>query len=125
MAGSDHYQAESIALRAVQGRLPVRTPDIAFVGDLEGWPYLVMERLHGELLVDCFSTLGPREWHSIATQTGELAAALHQVSTKDASSLQRDCYTSNCGGSDVHRYVAAIALNGVSLGRHLHHEVPK
>jgi len=84
------FQAESVALRAVQGRLPIRTPDIAFEGDLEGWPYLVVQRLPGEPLVDCLSMLGPREWHSIATQTGELAAALHQVPTADASSLRRD-----------------------------------
>jgi len=60
-----------------------------FDGDLEGWPYLVMDQLSGEPLVDCLPMLGAREWHSIATQTGELASALHGISTEGLPSLRR------------------------------------
>jgi hygromycin-B 7''-O-kinase len=84
------YEAESVALRAVRGRLPITAPEIIFEGEVEGWPYLVMQRLSGEPLVDCLSKLDPSEWNAIATQIGELAAALHAVPIAAASSLRRE-----------------------------------
>ncbi len=39
---------ERVALEAVHGRLSVTTPELVASGELNGWGYLVMERLAGE-----------------------------------------------------------------------------
>src|SRR4051812_11645700 len=67
--GAADYDAESIALRAVKGRLPVPVPDILSEGELEGWRYLVMQRLQGEPLGDALPTLQSRDWSEVAKQT--------------------------------------------------------
>src|SRR5882757_5082816 len=43
----DKFVSERASLAQLHGRLSVPIPDILFAGERDGWPYLVMTRLHG------------------------------------------------------------------------------
>src|SRR6266511_2819299 len=47
---TDSYQVEHRVLQAIHRRLPIPTPGVEHAGELEGWGYLLMERLHGQPL---------------------------------------------------------------------------
>jgi len=68
---------EADALRYVHDRLPVTTPDLLAVGEIDSWRYLVQTRLPGMLLQSIWPTLHPYERASLANQHGALMAALH------------------------------------------------
>ena len=70
---------ESLVMRALEGRLPVPTPEVQAAGELDGWGYVLMTRLGGELLSSAwFRVPGASRIH-IAAELGEALAALHAV----------------------------------------------
>jgi hygromycin-B 7''-O-kinase len=73
------FTAERRMLEHVDGRLPIATPRIIAEGELEGWPYLVMTRLEGQLLERLWPTLAIAERRRLLARIGELAAALHEL----------------------------------------------
>jgi hygromycin-B 7''-O-kinase len=75
----DDFAAERRMLEHVEGRLPIATPRIVAVGELEGWPYLVMTRLAGRPLDELWPALAPAEQRRLLANTGALAAALHAL----------------------------------------------
>lgn len=72
-----HHHVEVAALTALHDRLPVPTPKLLSVIDWEGWSGVVMERLAGVPLDTVWATLPRQEQLSIASQLGEMLAALH------------------------------------------------
>jgi hygromycin-B 7''-O-kinase len=75
----DDFAAERRMLEHVGGRLPIATPRIVAVGELEGWPYLVITRLEGRPLDELWPALAPAERRRLLASTGELVAALHAL----------------------------------------------
>lgn len=69
---------ERAGLRAVEGS-GLRVPRLLGEGELEGWPYLLLERLPGAQLKAVWTTLAPAEREDLAEQTGALLARLHRV----------------------------------------------
>src|SRR4051812_14701280 len=41
------FDSERLVLEFLEGKLPIPTPKILAAGDLDGWPYIVMEQLQG------------------------------------------------------------------------------
>ncbi|HET9978155.1 MAG TPA: aminoglycoside 3'-phosphotransferase/choline kinase family protein [Burkholderiaceae bacterium] len=76
-----HASIEARTLAAVQGRLPIPTPRLVAADTHDGWPYVLMSRLHGARLVDAWSTLTAAERDAIADRLGETVAALHAIDT--------------------------------------------
>ncbi|MEZ4316681.1 MAG: aminoglycoside phosphotransferase family protein [Myxococcota bacterium] len=74
-----HADAERTSLEALAGRLPVPTARVRDHGELEGWPWIRMDRLPGEELAEAWASFAPHEHRSLATQLGELLAVLHGV----------------------------------------------
>lgn len=70
---------EAAALRFVEGRLPVATPPVVAEGTLEGWEYLIQERLPGTNLWELWGRLSSTERAGLAEQHGRLMAALHAL----------------------------------------------
>jgi hygromycin-B 7''-O-kinase len=70
---------EAAALQWVQNQLPIRTPELLSVGELDSWGYLVQTKLPGELLKAIWPTLRLHEKHASARQHGRLMAALHAL----------------------------------------------
>ncbi|SFA92745.1 hygromycin-B 7''-O-kinase [Amycolatopsis marina] len=73
----DELRVEAAALRAVQGRLPIATPDVVDTGATGGWGYLLMGRLPGESLKSVWPRLSPVERSELAGVLGRTLAALH------------------------------------------------
>jgi hygromycin-B 7''-O-kinase len=73
---------EAAVLDALAGALPLRTPGLHAAGELDGWPYIIMEELPGTPLCDCREQIPAADWLIIAEHLGESLAALHRVSTR-------------------------------------------
>lgn len=73
----DHAR-EVAALTALAGsHLPV--PRLLASGELEGWPYLLQERLAGTAVKHVWSTLGLHDQRDLMLQTGAFLARLHAL----------------------------------------------
>jgi hygromycin-B 7''-O-kinase len=71
-----HYDTEVLFLRHVAGlSLPAPTPGCVAVGEIEGWPYVVMGRLAGESMASAALGLATRV--TVAREVGAFARALH------------------------------------------------
>lgn len=81
---------ETLALERVHGRLPVRTPAVHASGTLDGWGYLVTERLPGVALRELLAVLDDDARVAVAQQVGEALAALHEVPCADLPLLTPD-----------------------------------
>ena len=86
----DEAANEVAALERVHGRLPARTPVVVAVGEIEGWTYLVTERLSGVIYFALGPTLNLDERVFVSRQTGEALAALHQVPCEGLAVRQPD-----------------------------------
>ena len=75
----EELATESGVLSAVQGHLPIPTPTVHAVGELEGWGYLLMERLEGESLVSVWGMLKDNERLQLASDLGQALKTLHSI----------------------------------------------
>jgi hygromycin-B 7''-O-kinase len=75
----DQWDSERVALAVVHGALaPVVTPELLHVGELDGWPYLVMTRLEGASLEDVWPEAAA-EHARLLEQIGALIAQVHAL----------------------------------------------
>ena len=74
-----HYTTEATCLELLAGRLPVPSPRLHFAAELEGWGYLVMDRLPGLPLSAARPDIPADDMLAIASQTGALAAAIQAI----------------------------------------------
>jgi hygromycin-B 7''-O-kinase len=81
---------ERSVLERLAGALPVPTPGVAASGEVEGWRYLVMDRLRGDPLDGLWRSLTSPHRVDLAEQTGALLAALHALDPQDAAALRPD-----------------------------------
>ncbi|MEV4320443.1 aminoglycoside 3'-phosphotransferase/choline kinase family protein [Actinocrispum sp. NPDC049592] len=79
----DESQLESTVLQAVQHQLPIPTPVLHEVGEADGWAYVLMGKLDGDVLYTVWPKLSDSERLDIASQLGEALAALHQLEPPD------------------------------------------
>jgi hygromycin-B 7''-O-kinase len=70
---------EAAALRTVEDHLPIPTPRVHAVGELEEWGYLLMGRLRGRSLVEVWPDLAVEDRLRLAGELGEALAALHAI----------------------------------------------
>jgi hygromycin-B 7''-O-kinase len=77
---------EEHALAAVEGRLPIPTPRMLGCGEMDGWRYVLMTRLEGQLLCDAWPDIPAADRDGFAAELGETLAALHGI---DISTLDR------------------------------------
>jgi hygromycin-B 7''-O-kinase len=69
---------EARVLEYIHGQLPVATPELLACGDYEnGWRYLLMSQLPGTELAAAWPAIPAPHRNRIASQAGELLAALH------------------------------------------------
>jgi hygromycin-B 7''-O-kinase len=82
-----HASAEARVLAAVQGRLPLPTPQLIAADTHDSWPYLLMSQLPGQRLVDAWPALSIGERDRIADALGETIATLHAIDTTALADL--------------------------------------
>ena len=73
------YRVEAEVLTAVQGKLPIPTPQVHAAGEHNGWGYALMSRLPGVPLDTVWDQLSAGVRDRLAGQLGETIAALHQL----------------------------------------------
>jgi hygromycin-B 7''-O-kinase len=86
----EHAAVEARVLAALDGALPLPTPQLLAASDHEGWPYLLMSQLQGQRLVDAWPALTTPERDHIADTLGAAIAALHAVDTTPLIDLPPD-----------------------------------
>jgi hygromycin-B 7''-O-kinase len=79
VAGWPGWRVEAGVLAAVQGGLPVPTPQVHAAGDHDEWGYVLMSRLPGVPLDTMWDQVPAGDRDRLAGQLGETIAALHQV----------------------------------------------
>jgi len=72
-------EAEVGCLGAVAGKLPVEVPRLFAHGELEGFPYVVMQRLGGRPLAEVWPRLDAEQRRRLAGDLGRLCHALHAL----------------------------------------------
>ena len=72
-------ERECSALAFLQGRTSTPTPELIAHGALEGWPYVIMSRLQGNLLCDVWDEIPRTNQLALCRQTGALLAELHEL----------------------------------------------
>ena len=70
---------EATVLDHVQGQLPVRTPACLARGEIDGWPYLVMDHVPGQAIGPVWAGLGNQARLALARQIGSVTRALHDL----------------------------------------------
>jgi hygromycin-B 7''-O-kinase len=78
-ADLDDLATEEPVMRALQGALPIPTPEVVATGRYDGWGYLLMTKLPGRDLRTLWPQLGLDERVSLARRAGEGLAVLHTV----------------------------------------------
>ncbi len=73
------WQVEAEVLTAVQGRLPIPTPQVHGPGEHDGWGYVLMSRLPGIPLDTAWDQVPGAGQDRLADQLGETIGALHQL----------------------------------------------
>ena len=70
---------EAAVLRHIDGRLGVAAPHVFHTGTMDGWQYVVMSRLHGELASDVWDELDGEAQRSVCAQVGAAICRLHAL----------------------------------------------
>jgi hygromycin-B 7''-O-kinase len=86
----EHAEVEARVLAAVQGKLPIPTPQLEASGTHDGGFYLLMSQLQGPRLVNAWPTLDAPSRDRVADTLGEAIAALHTIDTAALADLPPD-----------------------------------
>jgi hygromycin-B 7''-O-kinase len=87
----DHADFERAALRIFRhgstARLPIPTPELLACGEHQGWPWLLMTQLMGEVLTPHWSSLAEPDRCALLHQIGQLMAAAHGLPQGDVAAI--------------------------------------
>jgi hygromycin-B 7''-O-kinase len=82
------FDSECSTLARLHGRLSISVPQIAFEGERNGWPYLIMTRMSGINGKEAWISLPEDQRESVLSQVGEMIAEVQRVPLGDLSRLQ-------------------------------------
>jgi hygromycin-B 7''-O-kinase len=78
---------ERTTLPLLKGRIGVSVPEVVAEGERDGWPFLVMTRLSGQLGTDVWPTLREGQAQSVLRQIGQTIAEVQSAPLGDLASL--------------------------------------
>ncbi len=78
---------EHDALRAVEERLPIPTPRVRARGVIDGWRYVLMERLRGRSLAEAWPEIPSARREALAEEIGAAVMALHAIDVESVGPL--------------------------------------
>ena len=99
----DEREVEASVLAAIAGKLPIPTPDIDAVGELDGWSYVLMTRLRGESLATAWARIDEAARERLLAALGEALAALHAVESPALGPADWDAFVHDQRASAVER----------------------
>jgi hygromycin-B 7''-O-kinase len=71
------FERERVGIEAMRPAISVAVPELVAQGEFEGWNYLVISRLEGELPRVVWDDVPRRDRLGIAAQMGDMVAAIH------------------------------------------------
>jgi hygromycin-B 7''-O-kinase len=86
----DTHSREAAALEFAGGKLSLRTPAVAYAGELDGWSYLVMTQIAGQASHEAWASMGRRSRLDIISQLGVALSELHAHAAPLGTVLDRD-----------------------------------
>lgn len=81
----ENYSRETSALEFAHGKISIATPEVLYTGEVDGWSYIVMNRLAGHASREVWASVGRRNRFEIIARLGSAMKELH---THDAPSSQ-------------------------------------
>ena len=87
----ENFLRETSALEFTHGKLGIETPELLFVGDIEGGQYLIMTQLRGRASREVWERVGLHDRHEIVTRLGGAMRELHEAKAPlEQAALNRD-----------------------------------
>lgn len=84
------FTSERATLRALAGRVRIAIPELVCDGEREGWPYLIMTRLTGELASDVWPGMAERAKEILLRQLGETIADVQRAPVGEVAEIEPD-----------------------------------
>ena len=78
----DQYESERLVLEQVYGKLSVLTPKLKYSGEIDGWPYIIMDRIEGRTLEGLWEQLPLENKTALIRQLGKLIREMHSISVQ-------------------------------------------
>lgn len=85
-----HFDNEVLTMKHLHNKLSVATPAIEYIGELNGWPYIVMNQLEGTLLEGLWEKLSHENKIIIIRELGALIREVHSIPTDGLEAI--DCH---------------------------------
>ena len=86
----DQFNSEQLVLKHLEGKLSVKTPRLQHIGDIAGWPYIMMTKLDGTLLETLWESLAYSNKKIIIHELGALIKEVHAIPTDGLEEI--DCH---------------------------------
>ncbi len=86
----DQFKSDLLVMSHLQDKLSVKTPTIEHHGAINGWPYIIMNRLDGTLLEGLWETLDHHNKKIIIRELGALIREVHALPTQGLEAI--DCH---------------------------------
>lgn len=88
----NQFESERLVLKHLNGKLSIKTPSLAYEGELFGWPYLIISKLEGTLLEPLWEAMPYPNKMVILHELGALIREVHALPTNGLETI--DCYWS-------------------------------
>ncbi len=85
-----HFDNEVLTMNHLHNKLSIITPKIEYIGEIDGWPYIVMNQLEGTLLEGLWEKLDHSNKIIIIRELGSLIREAHSLPTEGLESI--DCH---------------------------------
>jgi hygromycin-B 7''-O-kinase len=82
------FNSERAALTQLHGRLSIPIPDVLFEGERDGWPYLVITRLHGMVGSEAWPGLSEDQKERVLLQIGATIAEAQRAPLGELSNIE-------------------------------------
>lgn len=84
------WESERRVLAYLRGKeLPLKVPALIAEGTRDDrWPYLIMEKLPGQVLETCWASFEPRDRARVVEQIGSAMAAVHRLPLGELATLE-------------------------------------
>ena len=82
------FVSERLSLGQLRGRLSIPIPEIAFEGERDGWPYLIITRLSGILGTEAWPALSEHDKERVLAEIGKTIAEVQRVPVGDLAAIE-------------------------------------
>jgi hygromycin-B 7''-O-kinase len=106
------FESERLVLRHLSGKLSVKTPNLMCTGEIEGWPYMIMERLEGQILEGLWEKLTVENKRTLIEELGKLIKEVHSLGVSGLESI--DCHWNQFIERQLNQCVERHRRNGIS-----------